>query len=166
MIKSSGEIHQSVFIAQTASVVGDVTIGRGSSVWYGAVLRGDMREIKIGEQTNIQDGAVVHTDNTYPTILGDRVTVGHSAVVHGATVGDDSLIGMGAVVLSGAVIGKNSIVGAGAVVREKMEVPPNSIVLGIPAQVKGRVDEARLEHIRSFAADYIKLAEKHKKGDY
>ena len=166
MIKSSGTIHDSVFIAETASVVGDVTIGRGSSVWYATVLRGDMREIKIGQDTNIQDAAVVHTDDTYPTILGDRVTVGHSAVVHGATVGDDCLIGMGSIVLSGAVIGRNSIVGAGAVVREKMEVPPNSIVLGIPAQVKGQVDEARLEHIRSFATDYIKLAAKHKKGDY
>ncbi len=165
MIRTSGDIQESVFVAETASVVGNVTIDAESSVWYGAVLRGDMREIVVGKQSNVQDCAVVHTDDENATIIGDRVTVGHSAVVHGATIGDDVLIGMGSIILSGAIIGPGSIIGAGAVVREKAQIPPNSIVLGIPGKVKGEVDAERLKHIRSFAVDYLKLAARHKSGE-
>ncbi|MFH1549495.1 MAG: gamma carbonic anhydrase family protein, partial [Planctomycetota bacterium] len=105
MPESTGKIHKSAFIAGTASVIGDVTIGEDSSVWFNAVVRGDMHHIVIGSQTNIQDGAVVHTDDEFATIIGDRVTVGHGAIVHGATIGSDVLVGMGSIVLSGAVVG-------------------------------------------------------------
>ncbi|MBR6779661.1 MAG: gamma carbonic anhydrase family protein, partial [Clostridia bacterium] len=109
------EIDESVFVAENAAVIGDVKIGKGSSVWYSAVLRGDMRKIEIGENTNIQDNATVHVGMTDSTVIGNGVTVGHNALVHGATVKDNALIGMGSVVLDGAVIGENSIVAAGAV---------------------------------------------------
>ena len=164
--ESTEKIHKSVFIAGTASVIGDVTIGEDSSVWFNAVVRGDMRHIVIGSQTNIQDGAVVHTDDEFATIIGDRVTVGHNAIVHGATIGSDVLVGMGSIVLSGAVVGEKCIIGAGALVLEKTKIPPNSIVLGIPGKVVGKVDDRRVEQIRTFKDDYLKLSARHKRGDF
>jgi carbonic anhydrase/acetyltransferase-like protein (isoleucine patch superfamily) len=166
MNRSKNKIHESVFVAETAAIVGDVKIGEESSVWFNAVVRGDMKPITIGKQSNIQDCAVVHTDEENAVIIGDRVTVGHGAIVHGAKIGSDVLVGMGSMVLSGAVVGDRCIIGAGALVREKTEIPPNSIVLGIPGKVVGAVDEKRVEQIRSFVEDYLKLSARHKKGDF
>lgn len=159
-----GSIHESVFIADSASVLGDVTMGRDSSVWFNAVVRGDMKPIVIGEEVNVQDGAVVHTDDRCGTSIGNAVTIGHGAIVHGATIGSNVLVGMGAIILSGAVIGDNCIIGAGALVRQGMEVPANSMVVGVPGKVVGEVDEERRKSIRSFVDDYLRLAAMHKGG--
>jgi carbonic anhydrase/acetyltransferase-like protein (isoleucine patch superfamily) len=159
-----GSIHKSVFAADSASIVGDVTIGRDSSVWFNAVVRGDMNPVVIGEETSIQDCAVVHTDDQYGTKIGNGVVVGHSAIVHGAIIGNNVLVGMGAIILSGAVIGDNCIIGAGALVKQGMQVPANSLVLGMPGKIAGQVDESQAERIRQNAKDYLKLAELHKSG--
>lgn len=127
--------HKTVFIASSASVMGQVSLGEQASVWYGAVIRADVEKIIIGHRTNIQDTAVLHADEGSPTIIGDDVTVGHGAIVHGATVGDGSLIGMRATILNNAKIGKFCIIGAHALVTEGMEVPDFSMVLGTPGKV-------------------------------
>ena len=132
-----------IYVAPTATIVGDVAIGKGSSVWHGAVLRGDLDRIVVGEHCSIQDNAVVHVDKGSPTVIGDRVTVGHGAVVHGCTVGSDCIIGMNATILSRASIGNGSVVAAGAVVPEGAAFPPNSVVLGVPAT---RTKEAEDHH--------------------
>src|ERR1041385_2678710 len=128
-------LGRGVYIAKTAVVLGDVTIGDHSSVWYHAVVRGDINRIAIGHHTNIQDNAVLHLADDYACLVGNYVTVGHSAIVHACTVGDECLIGMGATILDGAVIGAQSIIGANALVTQGMEVPPGSLVLGSPAKV-------------------------------
>ena len=151
-------VDPTVFLASGAQVVGDVMIGPGSSVWFNAVIRGDSAPIRIGRDTNIQDLGVLHVDHGVPCILGDRVTVGHSAIVHGAVVGDDVLIGMRAVVLNRARIGSGSIIGAGAVVTEGVEIPPNSVVWGIPGQVKRSAEPRDRERIRHAARDYVEAA--------
>jgi carbonic anhydrase/acetyltransferase-like protein (isoleucine patch superfamily) len=151
-------IHPSVFIAATASIVGEVRIGPDSSVWYGAVVRGDIAPITIGAATNIQDGAILHVGKRFPCVIGDRVTVGHGAIVHGATVEDDVMIAMGACVLNGAVIGSRSIVGAGAVVTEGVIVPPNSIVVGIPARVAKSIGPEQLKQVLGAARNYVRYA--------
>ncbi len=148
------KIDPSAFIAPGAIIIGDVTIGAESSVWFGAILRGDIAQIVIGRGTNIQDGAVVHVDIGRPTFIGDGVTVGHGAVLHGCTVGDNVLIGIRAVVLTGAVIGENSLIGAGAVVTEGTVIPPNSLVLGVPARVAGEVSSELLQRIKESAEHY------------
>ena len=159
-----GGIHKTAFIAEGAFIIGDVTIGRDSSVWFNAVVRGDMKPAVIGEETNIQDCAVVHTDDQYGTNIGNGVIIGHGAIIHGAQIGHNVLVGMGAIVLSGAVIGDNCIIGAGALVKQGMQVPANSLVLGMPGKVAGEVDEERRKAIRQNALDYLKLAELHKAG--
>jgi len=146
---------ESVLICPGARVVGDVTLGNGVGVWYNAVLRGDEGAIKVGDNTNIQDGAILHEE----TILGKNCTVGHNAIVHGCTVGDNVLIGMGAIVLSGAKIGDNCIVGAGALVTGKMDAPAGSMILGSPAKVVRPLTEAELEGILNTAREYCHLAE-------
>lgn len=128
-------IPESVYIARGAVVVGDVTLGEHSSVWYNAVLRGDINRIVVGAYTNIQDNAVLHLENDLPCIVGNYVTVGHSAIVHACTVGDETLIGMGSVVLDGAVIGKQCLIGAKALVKQGSQIPDGSLVLGMPAKV-------------------------------
>jgi len=128
-------IGQNVYIARGAVVVGDVTIGDHSSVWYNAVLRGDINRIVVGHHTNIQDNAVLHLADDYPCVVGDYVTVGHSAIVHACTVGDEVLIGMGATILDGAVIGEQSLIGANALVTQSSQIPSGSLVLGSPARV-------------------------------
>ncbi|MBR3767094.1 MAG: gamma carbonic anhydrase family protein [Clostridia bacterium] len=167
MIKSfSGKtpvIDESAFIAENATVIGDVTIGKGSSVWYSAVLRGDMCSIKIGKNSNIQDNATIHVGIKDSAIIGDGVTVGHNALVHGATVEDNALIGMGSVVLDGAVIGKNSIVAAGAVVTSGTVVPPNSLVAGVPATVVKELSATKVMGNKMNAMAYTTLASKYKK---
>ena len=138
-------IAENVFIAPTAVVIGDVTIGTGASIWYGTVVRGDMAPIVIGEDTNIQDNCTVHTDKGFPAIIGARVTVGHNAVVHGCTLADNCLVGIGALVLSGAVVAKEAVVAAGSVVREGQQVGPRELVAGTPAKLKRvlTTDEAK-----------------------
>src|SRR5205085_11660266 len=128
-------IAPDAFVAPNATLIGDVTLGEGASVWFGAVLRGDRDRIEIGARTNVQDNAVVHLDPGSPAIVGAGVTIGHAAIVHGCTVEDNCLIGMGSVILTGARIGRDSIVGAGALVRENEVIPPGSLVVGVPARV-------------------------------
>lgn len=128
------QVSPDAFIAQTAALIGDVTVGRDSSVWFGAVIRGDNDPITIGEGTSIQDNCVLHTEKGHPLTIGDNVTVGHGAIVHCSSVGDNTLIGMGAVVLDGAVVGNHCIIGAGAVVKENAVVPDGTMMVGIPAK--------------------------------
>jgi len=152
-------IAASAFIEETAVVIGDVVIGEESSVWFHAVVRGDVHSIRIGRRTNIQDLSVVHvTHDTHPTVLGDDVTVGHHVVLHGCTIKNRVLIGMGALIMDGAVIGEDCIVGAGALVTERTIVPPKSLILGAPAKVKRPVTEAELAWIRESAQNYVKYA--------
>lgn len=151
-------IHDTVFIAPGAQVLGDVTIGEDSGVWYNAVVRGDRGPITIGCGTNIQDNAVVHTGTDYPVAIGDHVTVGHGAIVHGCTVGDQSLIGMGAILMNGCVIGRNCIIGAGALVTQKVVIPDNSLVLGNPGKVKRAVTEDELKISLENAEQYVREA--------
>ncbi|WP_457590988.1 gamma carbonic anhydrase family protein [Geoglobus sp.] len=145
-----------VFIADTAVVRGDVEIGSDSSVWFNAVIRGDLDRVSIGEKTNVQDNAVIHVDEGFPALIGDRVTIGHSAVIHGCRIADNSLIGMNAVVLNGAEIGEYSIVGAGAVVTGK-RYPERSLILGVPAKVVREVTEQEIELIERSWKEYLKL---------
>ena len=153
-------IHSSVFVAPGAFVTGDVVIGENSSVWYNAVLRGDMAQITIGKNTNVQDGCILHTDPGSPLRLGDYVTVGHGAILHGCTVQEGSLVGMGAIVLDGAVIGRNCLVGAGALVTRRTAVPDGSLVLGNPAKIKRSLSAKELENLRDNAYEYIALSQK------
>jgi carbonic anhydrase/acetyltransferase-like protein (isoleucine patch superfamily) len=152
------QIHPSVFLAPGAVVVGDVTIGAAASVWFGAVIRGDCEAISIGERTNIQDGCIVHADPGYPCRIGNGVTVGHGAIVHGAIVADNVTIGMRAVILNGARIGENSLIGAGALVTEGAEIPPGSLVLGMPGKVVRPLHPDEIERIAQSAEHYIQAA--------
>lgn len=148
-----------VYVADSAAVVGDVTLGDGASIWYGASLRGDVHWIEVGPGSNVQDNATVHVSRgTHPCRLGAGVTVGHNAVVHGCTVEDDVLIGMAAVVLDGAVIGAGSLVGAGALVTGGTLVPPRSLVLGSPAHVVRPLTEAEVERNRANAVHYVRMS--------
>jgi carbonic anhydrase/acetyltransferase-like protein (isoleucine patch superfamily) len=159
-------IHPTAFIAPGAVVLGDVTLGARSSVWYGAVLRGDVEAIVIGEATNLQDGTIVHVDTGLPARIGARVGVGHRAILHACTVEDDCLIGMGSVLLNGVYIGTGSVVAAGAVVPEHTRVPPGSLVVGIPARVTRPVDEALRARIRDTWEHYVAEAERHRNGAF
>ncbi len=160
------KIDPSVFIAETARVVGDVSIGKESSVWFGTVIRGDSAPIVIGDATNVQDNAVIHVDSDAPTTIGDRVSIGHAAIVHGATVADDVLLGMGAIILNRARIGEYSIIAAGALVPEGIEIPPRSLVIGIPGKVVRQVNESEIVRIQRGAREYVQFAKNHRKGIY
>ena len=150
-------LDESNFIAETAAVVGDVHLGRDSSVWFSASVRGDVHRIRIGCRSNIQDNAVVHvTHDTAPTTIGDRVTIGHSAIVHGCTIEDDVLIGMGAIVLDKAVIGARSIVGAGALITGGVVIPPESMVIGSPARVVRSLSAAEIASITVYSDNYVR----------
>ena len=155
------KIEDSVYIAKSADIMGDVTIKTGSSIWYGAVARGDLNYITIGEMTNVQDNAVVHVDSDEPCIIGDYVTVGHGAVVHGCEVGNNCLIGMNSTVLNNAVVGENSIVAAGSVITEGAVIPANSMVMGIPGKVVRQVTKEEIEVVRQNAIRYEKLWKKY-----
>lgn len=163
MINDELEVHPEAFIHEKAFINGKVRIGKNSSIWPFAVLRGDIERIEIGEGSNVQDNAVVHTDSGKPTIIGNNVVVGHCAVVHGAVVGNNVLIGINATVLSGSRIGNNCIIGAGAVVNENMEIADNSIAVGVPAMVIKRTDEKAVERIKKNAESYIELSKKYRK---
>lgn len=149
-------IHPSVFIAEGAQIIGDVEIGAESSVWYNTVIRGDVHYIRIGEKTNVQDNCVLHvTHETYPLVVGSGVTVGHSAILHAATIKDYCLIGMGAKVLDNAIVGSYSLVAAGAVVMEGFEVPEGVLVAGVPAKIKRTLTEEERRQIVQSAQNYI-----------
>ncbi len=150
------KIDPTAFIAQGAIIVGDVTIGEEASVWFYSTLRGDDTQLTIGAQTNIQEGCIFHADPGFPTTVGNGVTVGHGAVVHGATVGDNCLIGIRSVLLNGATIGENSIVGAGSLVPQGKVFPPGSLLLGTPAKVARSLTADDIEHIRLSAAIYVR----------
>ena len=155
-------IHESVFVAPTATVVGNVTIGAGSSVFFGAVIRSELDEIVIGEGTNIQDNCVVHIERGMPVHVGSGCTIGHSAIVHSCTVGDNTLVGMGAIVMNGAVIGKNCIIGAGALVPQNAVIHDGSLVLGMPAKVRRAVTEEEMAANRASAQMYQDEAAEYK----
>lgn len=150
------KIHASAFVVESAQVIGDVEIGERSSVWFNAVVRGDVNYIRIGGRTNIQDGCVLHVSRRmYPLIVGDEVTVGHNVTLHACVVGNRCLIGMGAIVMDGAEIGEDSLIGAGAVVIPKTIIPPRSMVLGFPASVKRALTEEEIRQIRESADHYV-----------
>jgi len=149
-------VHPSAFIDDSAQVIGDVEIGEESSVWMAVVVRGDVNRIRIGRRSNIQDGTVVHVmRDTHPTTIGDNVTIGHGAVVHGCTIESQCLIGMGAILLNGAAVGAQSIVAAGALVVEGMKVPPRSLVMGSPGKVKRLLTQAEIAEIQTYADRYV-----------
>jgi acetyltransferase-like isoleucine patch superfamily enzyme len=153
------------WVAENATVVGRVTISENASVFFGAVLRGDVNYISLGEGSNIQDNVAVHCDNDAPTIIGRGVSVGHAAVVHGCTIGDDCLIGMNATVLSRAVIGDESLVAAGSVVLEGTVIPPRSLVAGVPGKVRRQLTDDEVEAIRQNAVHYRELSAQHSLED-
>jgi carbonic anhydrase/acetyltransferase-like protein (isoleucine patch superfamily) len=159
-------IDPTAYIHPAAHVYGDVTLGARASVWPTAVLRGDTAPIVVGPDSNVQDGTVVHVDPGVPATIGARVGIGHRAVVHGATVEDDCLIGMGAILLNGVVVGSGSIVGAGALCPEGMRVPPNSLVLGVPGRVVRATTEAERERIARTVAAYLAHQERHRRGEF
>lgn len=143
------------FIAPSAELIGDLTISEGVNIWFNAVLRADVDSIRIGKNTNVQDCAVIHTDQGFPTTLGEGITIGHNAVIHGCTIEDNCLIGMGAVVLNGAEIGEDSLVGAGSLVSQGMKIPPRSLVLGSPAKVVKELKPGMIEAIRRNCSSYM-----------
>lgn len=151
-------IHESAFIAPNAVIIGDVEIGADSSVFYGVVVRGDVGAIRIGERTNIQDNSVIHVDTGAACVLGDDVTVGHQALVHGLSVGDGTLVGMSSSLLSGSTVGSGSIVGAGAVVLEGTDIPDASLAAGLPAKVRRELSEEEQRGLVHHAAGYVEIA--------
>jgi carbonic anhydrase/acetyltransferase-like protein (isoleucine patch superfamily) len=149
-------VHPTAYIDDSAQVIGDVEIGEESSVWMTVVIRGDVHRIRIGRRTNIQDGTVVHVmKDTHPTVVGDGVTIGHGAIVHGCTIEDQCLIGMGAILLNGARVGTQSIVAAGTLVVEGATIPPRSLVMGSPGKVKRLLTHAEIEDIQKYADRYV-----------
>ena len=150
-------VHPTAFVDDSAQVIGDVEIGPESSIWMNAVVRGDVHFIRIGARSNVQDGTVVHVQHdTYPTTIGDDVTIGHGAIVHGCTIGSRVLVGMGAIILNGAVIGEDSIVAAGTLVAERTVIPPRSMVMGTPGKVKRALSDADVAAIGGYAANYVR----------
>ncbi|MEM7251234.1 MAG: gamma carbonic anhydrase family protein [Pseudomonadota bacterium] len=158
-VRLIGDEH---FIAPSASIVGSVTLSNRCSVWFGAVIRGDLDPIFIDEETNIQDGAVLHADPGFPLHVGRRVTVGHKAMLHGATIGDGALIGINAVILNGATIGKNTIIGANALVAEGKVIPENSLAVGSPARVVRKVTDEDLANLDEFCNDYLEKIKRYR----
>lgn len=157
------QVDKSAFVAENATLIGSVTVGANSSIWFGAVVRGDSNSITIGARTSVQDLCVFHVDFNCPMTIGNDVTVGHRATIHGATIKDRVLVGMGSIVMNGAVIGEDSIIGAGAIVTENTVVPPGSLILGVPAKVKRAVTDEEKErillsakHYAEFAGEYLK----------
>lgn len=154
-------VHPSAFLAAGAILVGQVKIGQSASIWFNAVLRGDCELIQIGARTNVQDGCILHADFGFPCILGDNVTVGHGAVVHGARIANNVLIGMKSVIMNGVHIGENCLIGAGAIVTEGTQVPAGSLVMGLPGKVKRAVSPAEIAHIQYAADHYVQNASRY-----
>jgi len=158
------QVDDEAWVAPNATLVGSVTIGAGASIWYGAVVRADNEPITIGARSNVQDNCTFHVDAGRPVSLGEGVSVGHGAVVHGATIGDNVLVGMGAILMNGAVIGDDSMVAAGALVTEGMEVPPRSLVAGVPGKIRRELSDAEVEHLRENARIYEAHRDLHRGG--
>jgi carbonic anhydrase/acetyltransferase-like protein (isoleucine patch superfamily) len=159
-------IDSTSFIHETAVVIGDVHLGARSSIWATAVLRADCDRIEVGDDSNVQDGAVLHCDEGIPCIVGKRVTIGHRAIVHGALVQDDALIGMGAVVLNKVVVGRGSLIGAGAVISEGTVIPPGSLVLGVPGRVVKTLTPDQRERMAAGHLSYVAMRERHRAGEF
>ena len=157
-------VSSSAFVADNATVLGEVKIGEQSSVWFGAVIRGDTAAVTIGERSNIQDLCVLHADPGYPCKVGDDVTIGHAAVVHGATIGDGAMIGIRAVVLNGAKIGAGAIVGAGAVVTEDTEIPPGHLAVGVPAKVIRELSTENVQRTKHAAGHYVQASAEYRQS--
>lgn len=158
----SPEIHASAFIAPGAVLIGGVSIGPKSNVWYHCVLRGDINRISIGEQTNIQDGTVIHVADDYPAIVGSRVSVGHRAIIHACEIGDETLVGMGAIIMDGAVIGPRCIIAAGALVTKHTRVPEGSLVVGSPARVVRALTAEECKGNAALAEKYVEIARRYR----
>jgi carbonic anhydrase/acetyltransferase-like protein (isoleucine patch superfamily) len=154
-VPNNVRIHDTAFIAPNATLVGNVTVGPHASVWFNAVVRAELDTVTIGERSNVQDGAVIHVDEGHPVVVGANVTIGHRAVVHGATVDDNCIVGIGAILLNGCHIGANSIVGAGALVPEGKEYPPNSLLIGVPARVARTLTPEQVARIAEGADHYV-----------
>ena len=150
-----------LFVADNAKLIGNVTIGKQVGIWFGAVIRADRDRIIIGDRSNIQDNCVVHTSKGFPVTIGNDVSVGHGAILHGCTIGNRVLVGMGAIIINGARIGEGSIIGAGAVITEGKEIPPNSVVVGVPGKIVKLVDRDQQQHILNNAVSYIELAKEY-----
>lgn len=155
---------ENFWVAPSAHVIGKVEIGEDVGIWFGAVLRGDNEPIRIGAQTNIQENTIIHTDPGFPVTIGERCTIGHGAIVHGCTIGDNSLVGMGATVLNGAKIGKNCLIGANALVTEGKEFPDNSLIVGAPAKAIRTLDENSAAGLKMSAANYVQNWKRFKSG--
>lgn len=149
-----------LFIADNVSIIGDVRLGCDVNIWYGVVLRADITYIEVGDNTNIQDNAVVHVDHNLPAIIGPNVTIGHGVIIHGARISSNVLIGMGAIILNGVEIGEGSIIGAGTLVKENEKIPPFSLVVGVPGKVKRKLDESIMDTIKTSVEEYKELAKK------
>ncbi len=156
------KVGNQVFIEESAQVIGDVVIGDESSIWFHAVVRGDVHYIRIGHRTNVQDLSMLHvTHDTYPLLIGNEVTIGHHVVLHGCTIKDRVLIGMGAIVMDGVTIGEDSLVGAGALVTERSQIPPNSLVVGSPAKVKRSLTPREINWLKESSSNYVKYAQQY-----
>ena len=164
MSKNTPEVEEDLFVAKGAVVSGDVKIGKHVGIWYNAVVRGDEASIEIGDDSNVQDNAVVHVGYGHPCKVGQGVTIGHGAIVHGCTVGDNTIIGMGAIILNGAKVGKNCIIGAGALVTEGKEIPDNSVAFGSPAKVFREMREEDILHNKKNAEEYVQLIQDYREG--
>lgn len=152
-------VHPSVFVAESATLIGDVVVGEDSSIWFNAVLRGDINTIRVGERTNIQDGSILHVTHEYPVRIGSDVTIGHGAIVHGCTIEDCSLIGMGATVLDNARVGPYALVAAGSVVRENFVVPEEMLAAGVPARLVRQLSQQEKEQLAQSARGYVSYAQ-------
>ena len=157
-------VASSAWVAESAQVVGNVHLGDNTSVWFNVVMRGDNEELRVGRGSNIQDGSVVHSDPGYPVTLGDNVTIGHKVMLHGCSVGDGSLVGIGAVVLNGARIGKNCLVGAGSLVTEGKEFPDGSLIVGSPAKAVRQLSPEQLESLKAIPQGYVNNARRYRAG--
>lgn len=155
-------INKSAFIAENAMIVGDVTIGENSSIWYSAVVRGDLEKIVIGDNTNIQENSTVHNDEGFPINIGDNVTIGHNCIIHGCTINNTALIGMGSIILNGASIGENTIIGAGSLVTQNKEIPSGVLCMGSPAKVIRNLTDEEIKSLKESADHYRKLSKIHK----
>lgn len=149
------KVSEKAWVAPNAALVGDVEVGKDSSIWYSATIRGDVSKITIGEGTSIQDNAVIHVEKNHPAYIGNGSTIGHTAILHGCTIGDNVVIGMGAIVLNGAKIGDNCVIGAGSLVTENKEIPANSMAFGSPAKVVRQVSQEEIETNRENALNYV-----------
>jgi carbonic anhydrase/acetyltransferase-like protein (isoleucine patch superfamily) len=154
-------VHSTAFIANSADMIGAVTIGEEASVWYGAILRADIQEIVIGPRSNVQDGSVIHLECEQGTYVGQYVTVGHKAILHACTIDDEVLVGMGAIIMDGSRVGARSIIGAGALVTMNTEVPPGSLVLGSPAKVVRKLSNDEQRSLKKWAENYVQLSRKY-----